>query len=185
MSKGGHALVTAAIGGAIALGAHHLVLGVATTLAAQVPDRAELVLGFGPNGQRWSVIPHRTLSHSPYPYLVLLVIGLLLPPVATPIGVVALGNVVAGVGAGALIHLALDVLSPSGVPLLNPFGRRTSLGPNLSGGHPYLYRTSTAEEWPILLPFAILLAVDVGAIALNVALNGLPDPRLLLGWLRA
>lgn len=141
--------------------------------------------GFGPNGQRWSVIPHRTLSHSPYPYLVLLVIGLLLPPVATPIGVVALGNVVAGVGAGALIHLALDVLSPSGVPLLNPFGRRTSLGPNLSGGHPYLYRTSTAEEWPILLPFAILLAVDVGAIALNVALNGLPDPRLLLGWLRA
>lgn len=181
MSKGGHTLLAAAIGGALVLAGRDLtLLGVVTAAAGRLPDSVEIVTGFGPNGERQSILPHRTLSHSPYPYLVLILVGLWLPR----LGPLPVGHLIAGLGLGGIVHLAVDLLSPAGVPLGNPFGRRTSMGPYRSGGdHPYLYRTSTAEEWPVLFPFAVLLVVELvlGATSLR---DGGFQPQLLLQQLQ-
>ena len=181
MSKGGHSLLACAIGGAVVLGGHDTVLlGVMTAIAGRIPDSIEIVTGFGPNGERHSIVPHRTLSHSPYPYLALLVLGLFFPRIGTwPVG-----HIIAGIGLGGCVHLAVDLLSPAGVPLGNPFGGRTSFGPFRSGGvYPYLYRTSTAEEWPVLLPFALMLVVE-GVLAGTYAVQIGWRPDLLLPLLK-
>ena len=177
MSKNGHTLAAVAVGGYIALALPHgALLGLVTALAGRIPDTIEGVTGFGPNGERRSLIPHRTLSHSPWSWALLLVLGMLLPKVATPLGAIAVGRVIAGIGAGAVLHLALDLFSPTGIPLGNPFGARTSFGPYLSGGrHRYLYRTSTSEEWPLLLPFAAMLAAEIGVTGFRLIVGGTPD----------
>lgn len=180
MSKGGHTLLACAIGGALILASRDTaLLGVVTAVAGRVPDSIEIVTGFGPNGERYSIVPHRTISHSPYPYIVLLLLGLLLPR----IGGLPVGHVIPGVGLGGCVHLAIDLLSPSGVPLGSPFGPRTSFGPFRSGGvHPYLYRTSTAEEWPVLLPFAAMLVAEAVFATSYIAQFGW-RPDLLLALL--
>jgi membrane-bound metal-dependent hydrolase YbcI (DUF457 family) len=177
VSKGGHALAALAVGAYMALAIPHgALLGVATALAAQVPDSVEIVVGFGPGGERRSLLAHRTLSHSPWPWVAVVVFGLLLAPAVTPWGAVAIGKVVAGVGAGALVHLALDLFSPTGIPVGNPFGARVSAGPFRShGGRRYLYRTSTREEWPLLAPFVVVLAVEGALIGTRIAAGGVPD----------
>lgn len=169
-------VLACAIGGALVLSRQHLaVLGIATALAGRVPDTIEIVTGFGPNGERRSLLPHRTLSHSPYPYVALLIGGLWLPSIAGAV----VGHLLAGLGLGGLVHLAVDLLSPAGVPLANPFGTRTSVGPYRSGGRfPYLYRTSTIEEWPVIVPFAVLLVVE-GVLAGATIASGVNLGRLL------
>ena len=177
MSKGGHTLLAAAIGGALVLAGRDLtLLGLATAAAGRLPDAVEIVTGFGPNGERYSIIPHRTVSHSPYLWLALLGAGLMIARG----GFVPIGHTIAGIGLGAVVHLVIDLLSPAGVPLGNPFGRRTSFGPFRSGGeHPYLYRTSTPEEWPVLFPFAVMIVVEIGYAATIAYTIGF-QPRLLL-----
>jgi inner membrane protein len=177
MSKNGHTLAAVAVGGYIALAVPHCaLLGLVTALAGRIPDTIEGVTGFGPNGERRSLIPHRTLSHSPWTWAALLVIGLLLPKVPTSVGPIAVGHVLSGIGAGAVLHLALDLFSPTGIPLGNPFGARTSFGPYLSGGrHPYLYRTSTPEEWPLLLAFAAILATEIAVAGFWFIVGGTPE----------
>jgi hypothetical protein len=174
MSKNGHTLLACAIGGA--LGRDTALLGVVTAIAGRIPDSIEIVTGFGPNGERHSIVPHRTVSHSPYPYIALLIFGLLLPRIAG----LPIGHVIAGIGLGGCVHLAIDLLSPSGVPLGHPFGPRTSFGPFRSSGvHPYLYRTSTAEEWPVLLPFAAMLVIE-GVLATSYVVQVGIRPDLLI-----
>ena len=177
MSKNGHTLSAVAVGGYIALAIPHAALfGLVTALAGRIPDTIEGLTGFGPDGERRSLIPHRTLSHSPWTWIALLVVGLLLPKIPTPLGAVSIGQVLAGVGAGAVLHLMLDLFSPTGIPLGNPFGTRTSFGPYLSGGrHPYLYRTSTPEEWPLLIPFAAVLATEIAIVGFRFIVAGTPD----------
>jgi hypothetical protein len=115
--------------------------------------------------------------HSPYPYLALLLLGLLLP---IRVHGFSIGHVVAGIGLGGIVHLAVDILSPSGIPLGNPFGARSSFGPNISGGQfRYLYRTGTPEEWPVLLPFVLMLAVEA-IIVIAILHDGFPTPISLL-----
>ena len=177
MSKNGHTLAAVAVGGYLALAIPHAALfGLVTALAGRIPDTIEGVTGFGPDGERCSLIPHRTLSHSPWSWGAILVLGLLLPKIPTPFGAVGVGQILAGIGAGAVLHLALDLFSPTGIPLGNPFGTRTSFGPYLSGGrHPYLYRTSTPEEWPLLLPFAAILATEIAIVGFRFILTGAPN----------
>lgn len=169
MSKGGHALAGLAVGGYVVLAVPHgALLGVATAVAGGLPDVLEGVIGFGPRGERRSLIPHRTLTHSPWLWLAVLVAGLLLPAASTPWGPIAISKGAAGLAAGALVHLVLDLFSPTGIPLGNPFGRRVSLGPYRSArGTRYLYRTSTPEEWPLLLPFGVLLVAELAAVGLH------------------
>jgi inner membrane protein len=178
LSKHGHTLAALATGGYIVLTVPHgALLGVVTALAGRLPDTIEGVTGFGSAGERRSLIPHRTISHSPWPWAALIMVGLLLPKLATPAGLLAVGEVLAGIGAGALVHLILDLFSPTGIPLANPFGRRTSLGPYRSGGRrAYLYRTSPPEEWPLLLAFIALLAAESALVGWRLFLLG--DPNL-------
>jgi membrane-bound metal-dependent hydrolase YbcI (DUF457 family) len=177
LSKGGHTLLGLATGGFVALAfPGYALLGTTAALAGTLPDAIEIVTGFGPNGERHSIIPHRTLSHSPYPYIALLIVALRFPNVIV-------GHLVAGLCMAALVHLAIDLLSPAGVPLANPFGRRSSIGPYLSGGeYHYLYRTSTPEEWPVLLPFAALLVVECVCL-LSLVRYGVPSPGTLVHML--
>jgi membrane-bound metal-dependent hydrolase YbcI (DUF457 family) len=124
--------------------------------AASLPDIAEGVLGYGPTGQRFSVIPHRTATHFPWPYLAVAILSNFIPPVSG----LEIGALVRGLALGALLHLFLDAMSPSGIPLLR-IGERHSFGLFASGGHPYIYRTGTAEEWRVLLPVIALTVATV------------------------
>jgi membrane-bound metal-dependent hydrolase YbcI (DUF457 family) len=185
VSKNGHTLAAVAVGGYIALALPHCaLLGLVTALAGRIPDTIEGVTGFGPSGERRSLIPHRTLSHSPWTWAALLLVGLLLPKVPTPFGAIAAGQALAGIGAGAVLHLVLDLFSPTGIPLGNPFGARTSFGPYLSAGrYPYLYRTSTSEEWPLLLPFAAVLATEIAIVGFRLIISGTPDVAAIMAAL--
>lgn len=125
MSPTGHNLTAAALGAAAAypLYLHGDPLTAAlwfagAMLGGRAPDWMELFRWEG--GIRYSLIPHRTLTHWPPLWLGLLIAALVLVPEAYREPAVAF------VAAGWL-HLLLDFLTPSGVPLLNPFGRRVSL----------------------------------------------------------
>lgn len=99
------------------------------------PDRMEFPL-FGRLIGRVSLIPHRTLTHSPWLWLVFFVAG-----------VIAIGQTHAwallfawqwvGFSVSGLLHLLMDAGSMSGIPLGNPFGQRHSL---------YLYQTGGLRE---------------------------------------
>lgn len=83
---------------------------------------------------RWSLIPHRTITHWPYPWLAALLYGIpMLPPVWHPF---AEGFVYA-----ALLHLLTDFPNPTGIPLGLPWGRRTSLRWWRSGDYDNLLTT--------------------------------------------
>lgn len=71
------------------------------------------------------LIPHRTITHWPYPYLVV-ALGLWLLSLTQTSGLVAWYAMFFPIG--ALLHLAEDALSKSGIPLRGPFGKRTGLG---------------------------------------------------------
>lgn len=131
-----------------------LLVAAGAIVAASLPDIAEGVLGYGPTGQRFSIIPHRTATHFPWPYLVVAVLSLWIPAIAG----VEVGAFVRGLALGALLHLFLDAMSPAGIPLLH-VGERRSFGLFLSGNHPYIYRTGTSEEWRVLLPILALTVV--------------------------
>lgn len=183
MSKTGHIVAALAVGGYIMLAIPHAaLLGTATAFAGGLPDALEGVVGFDSSGERRSLIPHRTLTHSPGAWLALLAIGLLLPAAATPWGPLAIGKAVAGCALGALVHLALDLCSPTGIPIGNPFGPRVSLGPyRTARGRRFLYRTSTSSEWPLLAPFVAMLAAEAVLGVTHAVAGGAPDLVQLVG----
>jgi hypothetical protein len=41
--------------------------------------------------------------------------------------------------------------------------------------HRYLYRTSTADEWPVLLPFAAILATEIAIVGFRCITGGMPN----------
>jgi hypothetical protein len=176
VSRAGHTVVALAVGGFIALAIpHSALLGVSVALTGSLPDALEGVVGFGPTGNRRSLIPHRTLTHSPWGWLVALAFGLMLPGAATPWGQLAIGKFLAGIAVGALVHLMIDIFSPTGIPLGNPFGPRISLGPyRTARGIQFLYRTSTPDEWPLLVPFVLMLAAEGTLIGTRISGVGIP-----------
>ena len=155
MSKSGHILTGAALGAAVFAATSNAPIALACVAGSQVPDVAEMVLGY-PFGMRLSLVPHRTLTHWPYLYAFGIILAATLhtrAPLAAAL--------VLGICLGALLHLSLDILTPTGIPLGSPFGTRTSLGPYRSAGHAFCYRTGTFEEWPFLLCAVIFLIVAV------------------------
>jgi inner membrane protein len=133
-----------------------LLVAAGAIVAASLPDIAEGVLGYGPTGQRFSIIPHRTATHFPWPYLAVMAISFWIPSILG----IEVAAFVRGLALGALLHLFLDAMSPAGIPLLR-VGERRSFGLFLSGSHPYIYRTGTIEEWRVLLPAIALTVVYV------------------------
>jgi membrane-bound metal-dependent hydrolase YbcI (DUF457 family) len=138
--------------------------------AANLPDQLEFVSGFGPDGTRYSLIPHRTLTHWPAIWLALLVAAVCDTQwvVLHALGyAVSLGAVVAGLALGALLHCFLDVFSPMGIPLVLPFGKRFSVRRQRVNA----YRTGDAME---SLVVASLVGVALFAVGVRVA-GHVPD----------
>lgn len=136
MSKTGHILT----GVALAAAAYHLapkapLIAGAAIVGALLPDAAEGVVGWWGEA-RLSLIPHRTLTHWLYIYVALLFAAHRFPAIPQ--------EILIGLCAGSLLHIALDAFSPMGIPLGNPFGTRTAIGNGT------LYRTGALSELIIL-----------------------------------
>ena len=144
MSKTGHILT----GLALAAVAYHCApkapaIAGAAIVGALLPDAAEGVVGWWGEA-RMSIIPHRTLTHWLYLYVAVIFAAHRFAPMTQ--------EILIGLCAGALLHIALDAFSPMGIPLGSPFGERTSIG----GGS--LYHTGTLSELPLLLGVALIAA---------------------------
>jgi inner membrane protein len=151
LSKSGHFLTAAALAYALYERSASPTLALGTLLGSSFPDVGELVRFRG----RWrsSLIPHRTLTHwMPLYILIIFALPNVLPGLPRQIV-----NFVSGICTASLLHIALDMLSPAGVPVLNPFGARVSLGLRRHAGKPCLYRTGTLEELPIVVATVVAL----------------------------
>lgn len=92
---------------------------------ARAPDWLEIAGYNKRKEQRWSVIPHRTITHWPWLWAPItgLATLLLLGDVADTRPLIA----IIGFAASCLLHIGMDYLTPAGVPLgLNPFGKHAS-----------------------------------------------------------
>jgi inner membrane protein len=98
------------------------------------PDWLEFPYGWKPvKGRknfrkRLSVIPHRTVTHLPWPWLTLVILGIW--------GIYYSGWMAFffGFGIGGLTHLVMDIPNPMGIPVWNP-NHRISLHWWKSGEH--------------------------------------------------
>ena len=119
---------------------------VAAALAgARAPDALEMYRWRG--GKRYSLIPHRTLTH--WPPVWIIAIGATYP-LTPPAYHLALTTLLLSVA----LHLLFDALTPSGIPLLWPFGRRTSMR---------LYRTG---DWASEARLTLILWIAAGPPAI-------------------
>lgn len=111
---GGMAL---AAGGLVATESFLFAIG--SVIGSKTPDFLELPRkGF--NGARVGLLPHRTFTHWPIPWL----LGL---SWALWFAEAPLQALLMGLFLGGLIHLLQDMSTPMGIPTLNPVGRRVSL----------------------------------------------------------
>ena len=113
-------LVHQGVGLAAAVAAYALgvpaVISACSYFGASAPDWMEVP--WKSNEHRLSMIPHRTLTHWPVPWFVLVLYALLLPPDA-----VLLSHVLIGFSAGSLLHILMDSMTPMGVPVFVPWRR--------------------------------------------------------------
>jgi inner membrane protein len=166
VSRAGHLLACVSVG-AVALAASpdalHGLLAIGVILGASLPDQTEGVFGFTASGQRLSILKHRGVTHTPWPWLAVLILGAVIAGFA--------GAAIEGLATGALVHIVLDAMSPSGVPLL-PGREPWSIGYLRSGRALYVYRTGTLGEFRVLVPivaasavYAIVRAPAIAALA--------------------
>lgn len=117
---------------------------------SRAPDWMEIT-GFR-QGIRISVIPHRTVTHSPWLWAVAW-LGLIVYTAvgnATPMSILVHYTAMAFL-ITATLHVALDLCSPTGIPLGNPLGPKYCLGP--------LYSTGRLSEARVVAP--VVLAVFI------------------------
>lgn len=93
----------------------------ALMVGSKAPDWLELRRWWG--GKRFSVIPHRTLTHTWWVWVAAMILA---PWWLGLSSWVALAWQIFCLS--CLLHVAMDAMTPMGVPLLNPFGAKTSLG---------------------------------------------------------
>lgn len=131
MSPTGHKFTAAALACALALPLFQAQLfleaamvAAGVMLGARAPDWTEVARWH--NEQRYSLIPHRGPTHWPGTWLIGLIASLVYldMPYREP---------AAGFFAAALLHLVMDVMTPTGIPLLHPFARKVSLKVYRSG----------------------------------------------------
>ena len=134
-----------AVAGALAAGAHPAAL-FAVMIGSVLPDMVDTAMARG-DKKVWRRI-HRQTSHWFGWYLVIIILGFLIPTQVSGIG----NDLLVWVGIGGLIHVLLDALTPMRVPLY-PFGGSKRFGINLVS-------TGTWRE-------TIFLFVALGAIALQ------------------
>jgi inner membrane protein len=107
-------------------------------LGGRGPDRLEAPVFDRRKKIRRSLIPHRTLTHWPPLWIIMALFFHWLSGVATDVLIFEAAHVGYGFCLSSLLHLAMDVLTPMGIPLIKPFGQRTSLS---------LYKTDHISEW--------------------------------------
>lgn len=144
MNKAGHHITSVALAVAAwpVLSTHGPVDAAAAALGmvagASAPDWLEGAIWVG--NSRLSLLPHRTLTHWPVLWLLaalaLFFVSLPLPRM--------LGY---GFVAGSLAHILMDLGTPTGIPLLSPFGQRTSA---------MLYRAGTVREGFVIVAWCAL-----------------------------
>lgn len=128
MSRKGHVITGAAMAaaGLVMMDGFTAALFAAGCLAgATAPDWME-VTWF--RGGRQSLIPHRTLTHWPWPWALVLLLATLLQLEHT------VAWLLIGFAGGGLLHLAVDICTPAGIPLGHPAGKRLSLNIYRTGG---------------------------------------------------
>lgn len=114
-------------------------------LGARAPDKLEIARWSDWTGRRHSVIPHRTLTHWPPLWAAVFALAVwLLMQASDDVGIL-FGWAVIGFAVSGLVHLALDILTPSGIPLGNPFGKRKAFP---------LYVSGSLAEVPIVIGLA-------------------------------
>jgi membrane-bound metal-dependent hydrolase YbcI (DUF457 family) len=117
-----------------------LAAGAGAVFGSTAPDWLEIA-HWDRRGRRHSVIPHRTLTHWP-----LLWFGAGWYAWANLAG--SLQLLVLAFVAGGLLHLACDILTPMGIPLLLPGEDRTSL---------HFFRSGDGGEFLVIM-LSFLLA---------------------------
>lgn len=131
MSPTGHKFTAAALAFTLALPLFRAQLyleaamvAAGVMLGARAPDWAEFARWY--NERRYSLIPHRGPTHWPGSWLIGLAASLAY--LDNPYREAAVGFFVA-----ALLHLVMDIMTPTGIPLLHPFDRKRSLKVYRSG----------------------------------------------------
>jgi membrane-bound metal-dependent hydrolase YbcI (DUF457 family) len=117
-------------------------------LGARGPDRLEVPSWNRRTNIRRSLIPHRTLTHWPWPWAFVLLAGGFWLGRERGLAQAALA-VLCGFAASGLLHLLFDAMTPTGIPLRTPFGPRSSLN---------AYKTGTAGEWLCVAGFCAAMA---------------------------
>ncbi len=92
------------------------VIGASMYFGASAPDWMEMPRWKG--GYRFSIIPHRTLTHWPVPWIALILYAMYLPHDA-----MLLSQILIGFSIGALLHIVMDSMTPMGVPVFVPWHR--------------------------------------------------------------
>lgn len=117
-------------------------------LGARGPDRLDIPSFNKRTQPRRSVIPHRTLTHWPPFWVVMTMTAICWLTLGASEDFLFYEITRAGLGfcAASWLHLAMDIMTPSGIPLITPFGTRTSLN---------LYKTAQTGEWLCILLFVV------------------------------
>ena len=137
MTRGGHyaTALALALAGAILL-PHGLAFALGAAAGADAPDYLELPR-FDALGRRRSLIAHRTWTHYWPFWAALAAFAVVTMPWAAGSALVAFGYALT-----CLLHLSMDILTPTGIPLhWPPVGRRTSLR---------VYNTGSLRELAII-----------------------------------
>jgi len=121
-------------------------------LGARGPDRLEISSYNRRTKIRRSVIPHRTLTHWPPLWVIMTVACWSVLDETQDILLYTVASVGIGFCAASWLHLIMDIMTPSGIPLISPFGSRTSLN---------LYKSALpgkimTGEWLCVLLFVAL-----------------------------
>ncbi|WP_347990225.1 metal-dependent hydrolase [Methylomonas sp. AM2-LC] len=127
-----------------------LMIALGIVAGSRGPDRLEIP-SFNPKTkERRSLIPHRTLTHWPFFWFAIsiLVITIFLSFDGLLIRSIILSMI--GFVIACWLHLALDILTPAGIPLLNPFGRRVTFN---------VYKSGSSSE--ILIVLVIILFTQI------------------------
>jgi len=131
VSPTGHKFTAAALGVALSapLIANELMMEAAMCFAgvmfgARVPDWSEVAKWV--DGKRYSLIPHRGPTHWPGTWIIGLIISAMYleSPFREPL---------IGFFSAAILHLVMDIMTPTGIPLLHPFSRNVSIKTYRSG----------------------------------------------------
>lgn len=90
----------------------------AVVFGGKAPDYLELPLWF--LGKRFSLLAHRTITHTWWLWVVFIGMGYHMKT--------CWDFIFLGYGIGAIVHILQDWTTPMGIPVVNPYGKRMSLG---------------------------------------------------------